>query len=446
MRYRESYREFFLYLKLRFKIAKSQILLKNRVLVLLFLGVLFLIINHSACTNGKDGSMAHVGKLRLNLVADTTSQGKGINSSLTKAVSDEFERFLSVDDYRIQILSSHDAIKSYGRFGNMPSEIELPEGDYRLVASNGDDLPAAFENPYFEGNSSFVVKESMDTPLEVVCSLGNARVMIEYTSVFQEAYEDYAVLLSSPFIADEFEIAKEESRPAYLQVAKEGTDMTVRIRVQKRGEEQSSTYLVPNKIKLERRQNVHLIFKTDGGAFNGIGLDVVLDNELTDKDIPIDIPDFMWEEFTKPELYPVHFKSEGEVEVPVVDGESGNGMTVGFKMLAGVGSLQIKYWRDDLHEEEAEIIDLATDEGVAKAIAQKFSWQSGEKQNLNLKNIKSGQIFLWDALNNLEAPSPEEGVPFYLYHFSIQGHNANDKPKYTDIVKFDVKVFVPKED
>lgn len=415
-------------------------------LVLPFLGVLFLIINHSACTNGKDGSMAHVGKLRLNLVADTTSQGKGINSGLTKAVSDEFERFLSVDDYRIQILSSQDTIKSYDRFGNMPSEIELPEGDYRLVASNGDDLPAAFENPYFEGNSSFVVKESMDTPLEVVCSLGNARVMIEYTSVFQEAYEDYAVLLSSPFIADEFEIAKEESRPAYLQVAKEGTDMTVRIRVQKRGEEQSSTYLVPNKIKLERRQNVHLIFKTDGGAFNGIGLDVVLDNELTDKDIPIDIPDFMWEEFTKPELYPVHFKSEDEVEVPVVDGESGNGMTVGFKMLAGVGSLQIKYWRDDLHEEEAEIIDLATDEGVAKAIAQKFSWQSGEKQNLNLKNIKSGQIFLWDALNNLEAPSPEEGVPFYLYHFSIQGHNANDKPKYTDIVKFDVKVFVPKED
>ncbi|WP_304248498.1 DUF4493 domain-containing protein [Parabacteroides gordonii] len=405
-----------------------------------------MIINHSACTNGKDGSMAHVGKLRLNLVADTTSQGKGINSGLTKAVSDEFERFLSVDDYRIQILSSQDTIKSYDRFGNMPSEIELPEGDYRLVASNGDDLPAAFENPYFEGNSSFVVKESMDTPLEVVCSLGNARVMIEYTSVFQEAYEDYAVLLSSPFIADEFEIAKEESRPAYLQVAKEGTDMTVRIRVQKRGEEQSSTYLVPNKIKLERRQNVHLIFKTDGGAFNGIGLDVVLDNELTDKDIPIDIPDFMWEEFTKPELYPVHFKSEDEVEVPVVDGESGNGMTVGFKMLAGVGSLQIKYWRDDLHEEEAEIIDLATDEGVAKAIAQKFSWQSGEKQNLNLKNIKSGQIFLWDALNNLEAPSPEEGVPFYLYHFSIQGHNANDKPKYTDIVKFDVKVFVPKED
>ena len=119
-------------------------------------------------------------------------------------------------------------------------------------------------------------------------------------------------------------------------------------------------------------------------------------------------------------------------------------MTVGFKMLAGVGSLQIKYWRDDLYEEESEIIDLATDEGVAKAIAQKFSWQSGEKQNINLKNIKNGQVFLWDVLNNLEAPKPEESVSFYLYHFSILGHNANDKPKYTDEVTFDVKVFLPK--
>lgn len=87
---------------------------------------------------------------------------------------------------------------------------------------------------------------------------------------------------------------------------------------------------------------------------------------------------------------------------------------------------------------------MPTDEGVAKAIAQKFSWQSGEKQNINLKNIKNGQVFLWDVLNNLEAPKPEESVSFYLYHFSILGHNANDKPKYTDEVTFDVKVFLPK--
>ena len=411
-------------------------------LMALFLCTFILIVGLSACEEGDHSSGS--GKLRLSLAADTTSLKKGFNSGITKAVSDEFEKFLTTDDYRILIVANKDTAKSYDRFDQMPAEIELPEGTYTLVASKGDNLPAAFENPYFEGSTDFTVKSGMDTPLDVVCSLGNARVTVEYTSVFQEAYEDYAVLLSTPFASDEFEITKEEIRPAYLQVDKEGTDMTVRIRVQKRGEEQSSTYLVPNAIKLERRQNVHLIFKTDGGAFNGIGLDVVLDDELTNKDIPIDIPDFMWEEFTKPDLHPVNFESGDMVEVPVEEGN--DGMTVGFKMLAGVGSLRIKYWRDDLYEEEAEIIDLATDEGVAKAIAQKFSWQSGEKQNVNLKNIKSGQIFLWDALNNLEAPSPEEGVQFYLYHFSILGHNANEKPKYTDEITFDVKVFAQKQE
>ncbi len=396
----------------------------------------------SSCDSGGDGTVGS-GKLRLSLAADTVSVNKGVSNATKSVGANEFDRFLTTDDYRISIRQASDTVCSFDRFDQMPSEIELPEGFYTLVASKGDNLPAAFENPYFEGSADFTVKSGMNTPLDVVCSLGNARVSVEYTSVFQEAYEDYAVLLSTSFASDEFEVAKGESRPAYLQVDKEGTDMTVRIRVRKKGEEQSKIYSVPDAIKLERRQNVHLIFKTDGGAFNGIGLDVVLDDELTNKDIPIDIPDFMWEEFTQPELYPVHFKSGDVKEVPVVDGTSGDGMTVGFKMLAGVGSLCIKYWRDDLYEEEAEIIDLATDEGVTEAIAQKFSWQSGDRQDLNLKNIKNGQIFLWDALNNLEAPKREEGVLFYLYHFSIYGHNANEKPKYTDTVTFDVKVFAP---
>lgn len=398
-----------------------------------------------SCDSERVGTIGS-GKLQLSLAADTVSVNKGVSNATKSVGSNEFDRFLMMADYRICIGQVSDTVRSFDRFDQMPSVIELPEGYYTLVASKGDNLSAAFENPYFEGSADFTVKSGMNTPLDVVCSLGNARVTVEYTSVFQEAYDDYAVLLSTPFTSDEFEIAKEESRPAYLQVAKEGTDMTVRIRVRKTGEEQSSTYLVPSAIKLGRRQNVHLIFKTDGGAFNGIGLDVMLDDTLTNHDYSIKIPDFMWEEFTKPDLHPVHFKSGDMVEVPVADGTSGDGMTVGFKMLAGVGSLKIKYWRDDLYEEEAEIIDLATDEGIKKAIEQKFSWQSGDNQNINLKNIKNGQIFLWDALNNLKAPSPEEGVSFYLYHFSIKGYNANEKPKETDEVTFDVKVFLPTQE
>lgn len=142
--------------------------------MVLFTCISALIIGLFACDDQKDGSSAHSGKLRLSLNADTTSLKKGVNSNLTKAVADEFEQFLTVEDYKIQILTEKDTVKSYDRFDQLPSEIELPEGAYTIVASKGNDLPAEFENPYFEGSTAFTIKEGMNTPLDVTCTLGNA--------------------------------------------------------------------------------------------------------------------------------------------------------------------------------------------------------------------------------------------------------------------------------
>lgn len=124
----------------------------------LFACISVLIIGSFACDDQKDGSSGHSGKLRLSLTADTTSLKKGVNSNLTKVVSDEFEKFLTVEDYQIRIVTDKDTVKSYDRFDKMPSEIELPEGAYTIVASKGNNLPAEFENPYFEGSTAFTVK------------------------------------------------------------------------------------------------------------------------------------------------------------------------------------------------------------------------------------------------------------------------------------------------
>ena len=115
----------------------------------LWICVLGVLICASSCDSDRvpaDG----IGKLRLSLSADTTS---------TKAaVSDEFEKFLTTADYKIRIVQQSDTVQSYDRFDEMPSEIELKEGAYTLIASKGDNLPSAFENPYFEGSTDFTVK------------------------------------------------------------------------------------------------------------------------------------------------------------------------------------------------------------------------------------------------------------------------------------------------
>ncbi|MCD8135991.1 MAG: hypothetical protein LUH01_08595 [Parabacteroides gordonii] len=66
-------------------------------IVALFGYISVLILSLFACD--EEGRSSRSGKLRLSLAADTTSLKKGIDSGITKAVSDEFEPFLTTDDY-----------------------------------------------------------------------------------------------------------------------------------------------------------------------------------------------------------------------------------------------------------------------------------------------------------------------------------------------------------
>ena len=378
----------------------------------------------------------YVGKLRLSLIADTTSLSKGVNG-VTKAVNaGEFDAFLTTSDYRISILQEADTMHVYERFDEMPAEVELKEGAYTLIAEKGNNLPAAFENPYFAGSVDFSIRADMSTPIDVTCTLANARITVEYTDDFKEAYSDYTVLLSSAFTSGDLEIAKGETRPAYVQVAKEGSELGVAIRLKKVNEEEEKTYHVPTPLSIERRQNIRLIFKTDGAALEGIGLEVLLDDELTELTLNEGIPDFMWKPFEKPTLSPDDFTDGDEITVNV--GKYEDNPTVGFTMPAGIASLCIKQWRGD-QEEEVITYDLATDEGVAAALKHNFSWTVNGKQNGNVAGErKTGQLFLKDAINSLEAPS--EGDETYTYYWEFSGKDATGKQQETNTLQLAIVV------
>ena len=377
-----------------------------------------------------------VGKLRLSLSADTTSLSKGINNSTKAAVSDEFEKFLTTADYNIRIVQQSDTVQSYDRFDEMPSEIELKEGAYTLIASKGDNLPSAFENPYFEGSTDFTVKAGMSTPIDVTCTLGNARITVDYTEDFKEAYSDYTVLLSSAFTSGSLEIKKDETRPAYMQVAKEGSELGIAIRLKKITEDKEKTYKIPTPLSIERRQNIRLIFKMDGEALDGIGLEIILDDEMTNVTLNEGIPDFMWKPFEKPTLSPDDFTNGESFTIKV--GKFEKSPTVGFAMPAGIASLCVKQWREDKENEEITY-DLATDEGVTAALGKNFKWSVNGKANTNVKGErKTGQLFLKDAINSLEAPIEEDQT--YTYHYEFSGVDATGKAHATNVLGVTVVV------
>ena len=376
----------------------------------------------------------YVGKLRLSLIADTTSLSKGVNG-VTKAVNaGEFDAFLTTSDYRISILQEADTMHVYERFDEMPAEVELKEGAYTLIAEKGNNLPAAFENPYFAGSVDFSIRADMSTPIDVTCTLANARITVEYTDDFKEAYSDYTVLLSSAFTSNDLEIAKEETRPAYLQVAKDGSELGVAIRLKKVNEEEEKTYHVPTPLSIERRQNIRLIFKTDGAALEGIGLEVLLDDELTELTLNEGIPDFMWKPFKKPTLSPIDFKDGEEIKI---SGTYEKNPTIGFVMPAGISSLCIKQWRED--QEEEVIYDLATDEGVNDATKNGFHWSVNDKDDKNLSGERGkGLLALQNAISSLEAPS-EEGKN-YTYHWEFFGKDATGKQQETNTLRMTIVV------
>lgn len=378
-----------------------------------------------------------VGKLRLSLSADTTSLSKGINNSTKAAVSDEFEKFLTTADYNIRIVQQSDTVQTYDRFDEMPSEIELKEGAYTLIASKGDNLPSAFENPYFEGSTDFTVKAGMSTPIDVTCTLGNARITVDYTEDFKEAYSDYTVLLSSAFTSlAAWKLKKDETRPAYMQVAKEGSELGIAIRLKKITEDKEKTYKIPTPLSIERRQNIRLIFKTDGEALDGIGLEIILDDEMTNVTLNEGIPDFMWKPFEKPTLSPDDFTNGESFTIKV--GKFEKSPTVGFAMPAGIASLCVKQWREDKENEEITY-DLATDEGVTAALGKNFKWSVNGKANTNVKGErKTGQLFLKDAINSLEAPIEEDQT--YTYHYEFSGVDATGKAHATNVLGVTVVV------
>lgn len=379
-----------------------------------------------ACDSDTDGNGRKEGNLHLNLAADTTSLAKGINSNLTKAVSpDEFEEFLTIDDYKIEIRQDSTVAKTYARYDEMPEAITLPAGAYTLTASKGENKAAAFENPYFEGSTDFTIKAGMYTPLEVLCTLGNARITVDYTDDFKEAYSEYTVLLSTKYTSEKMEITQKETRPVYFKTSAEGTDMAIGIRLKKQNADSTKTYYVPKPLTLERRQNIRLIFKTDGAALDGVGLDIVLDNELISEIFEEKIPDFMWQQFDKPTLASDQF---GEGTFTLKAGKLEQDPTIVFGMPAGIGSFLIKQWRADT--KDTVYYDLATDEGVTAAREAKFYWNLNNSGNLK-NNRQTGQLYLKSALNHLEAPTENS----YTYCFEFYGKDNLPKANPTNVLK-----------
>jgi hypothetical protein len=98
----------------------------------------------------------------------------------------------------------------------MPDVIELETGDYYVEAHSDNNLPAAFENPYYYGVSDmFTISSNMQQSVQVNCILANTMVSVVYSTVIAESFLDYTTTVSSSLGSLVF--LKDETRIGYFQ-------------------------------------------------------------------------------------------------------------------------------------------------------------------------------------------------------------------------------------
>lgn len=380
--------------------------------MVLFACVLTLLASLFACEND-EGSIKHPGTLRLSLKTDTTSVKDVVT---TKAVADEFSDFVDENAYSVQILKGEDVVQQYDRYDKMPEELVLEEGNYIIKAFKGDDKPAAFLNPYFAGSTEFVIKEGMSTPLDITCKLANARVTVNYSDDFKEAYPTYNLKMNTEFMKDSLDYSQDEARAAYLQTGEEGTDLNLFLTLVRLEDTVIHNY-EPDPIAIKPQEKVNLLFKTDGEALSGISLVVTLNNSLDgDTTLNMNIPEYTYKPVKEPTLTLDNFVDISKKSYNEIALEAEN-YYLTYQLPGGVGKCILTVIKRVKGEQPIDIqYDLTTEEGALVArkagfVLAELADQTKTYDYLN-SNVVRGHILLANALASLE-PSDKEVI--YIY-------------------------------
>ena len=97
------------------------------------------------------------------------------------------------EDFEVLIYKvSGELLYRYERAMDMPSEIELDPGNYYVTASSNNFMTAAFENPYYFGQSETVTVNANEIKtIEVVCTMANCAIAIHYSDDIKQDFTDY---------------------------------------------------------------------------------------------------------------------------------------------------------------------------------------------------------------------------------------------------------------
>lgn len=105
---------------------------------------------------------------------------------------------------------------AFEQASDMPAVIELETGDYYVEAHSDNNLPAAFENPYYYGVSElFTISSNTQESILVTCELANTIVTVLYSANITSSFMTYSTTVSS--LEGSLVFSESETRMGYFK-------------------------------------------------------------------------------------------------------------------------------------------------------------------------------------------------------------------------------------
>ncbi len=296
-----------------------------------FIPVLFMLLVLTVSCSRKEETLYSpgMGGVMIDLTADLPA---------TKAeVMDDLQ--LDPDDFQVEVINSAGVIfKRWSTFAEYKSQEGAgfqmnAGGPYRIRAVYGDSTASGFQALFFMGEQEFTVVPQQTTEVAVVCSMGNARLAVEYGENIREDYTDFRTIVYNDRGSVIF--GKDESRSGYIHAG----ELSVYVELTDAAGEKKY-FMNGSGITAAAGDFITLKVDTQPIEKENVSLTVIVDSSTDRKDVGVTLPSFMLPA-DAPEMSAA-FTADGE-SISFVEGvlPEGDPFVVDMNVPAGIYSLKV---------------------------------------------------------------------------------------------------------
>lgn len=365
-----------------------------------FVPVLFMLLVLTVSCSRKEETLYSpgMGGVMIDLTTDLPA---------TKAeVMDDLQ--LDPDDFQVEVINSSGVIfKRWSTFAEYKSQEGAgfqmnAGGPYRIRAVYGDSTASGFQALFFMGEQEFTVVPQQTTEVAVVCSMGNARLAVEYGENIHEDYTDFRTIVYNDHGSVIF--GKDESRSGYIHAG----ELSVYVELTDAAGEKKY-FMNGSGITAAAGDFITLKVDTQPIEKENVSLTVIVDSSTDRKDVGVTLPSFMLPA-DAPEMSAA-FTADGE-SISFVEGvlPEGDPFVVDMNVPAGIYSLKVSVsssnpelaWASDMdlldltEEQKSKLSDAGfTVPDLYRSRTQKIDFSSiamlvrvledGSGQNLGIK-------------------------------------------------------------